>query len=251
MITNNIESVAALDIGNSRVKLLTGNKTAYSFSYELIDDLYDIINNSKQNRLKIYYSSVNPEKLEIIKARFKSDKRISFYSAFKTLQSKEIINFSLIKGMGEDRLLGLCGAAFKYEPPLATIDCGTAITINFLDKNKNVLGGTIFPGMQTQADALNFYTSRLPELSYKTITKSIGKNTNDAILAGIRNSAFGGIKETIMRAKENFFKNEEIKFIFTGGAGSDMFKMMKKEVSNVYFEEYLVLKGILSLIPWF
>ncbi len=248
MITKNTESFAALDAGNSRVKLRLGKNKAFSFSYDKLDDLFRLIENKRNSKLSIYYSSVNPEKLEIIRERYKSDKLISFYSAVKILQTKEYLDYKSIKGIGEDRLLGLCGAAFKYQPPLATIDCGTAITVNFLDAERKVLGGTIFPGLQTQANALNFFTSRLPGLDYKKSRKIIGKNTSDAILAGITNSAFGGIKETIIRAEKRYFDNKEINLIFTGGSGKDMYLIMKKERKNVFYDEYLVLNGILNLI---
>ena len=50
-----------------------------------------------------------------------------------------------VKRLGADRALNLVGASVKTKNDLIVIDAGTATTIDYLDSNKNHIGGIILP----------------------------------------------------------------------------------------------------------
>src|SRR5690606_19356223 len=101
------------------------------------------------------------------------------------------------KGIGTDRILSLLAVYKMTETPVVTVDCGTAVTVNLLDEENELLGGVILPGYYTQARALNLYTADLPLIKDIKSEGYIGKNTEDAIKYGILSSIIGAIKTTI------------------------------------------------------
>jgi len=95
------------------------------------------------------------------------------------------------------------------------VDAGSALTFDFLSGN-SFKGGNISPGLNMRFKALNKFTDRLPLVSPKNRYTSPGKNTNDAIAAGVITGVIYEINEYIRT-----FVNEhnDFKIILTGGDG--------------------------------
>ena len=154
----------AVDIGNSRLKVLINEKVnfiEYNDSWQT--NLYYILEKNSNTSI-IAYSSIN----SIIEIDFL--KIINNFKNYTVIKPKELLNkqnlvkFHQIQGIGSDRVFGLIGAVIYSEPPLITIDCGTAITINVLDSKSICIGGAIFPGIYTQIKALHQNTDGLKNL---------------------------------------------------------------------------------------
>ena len=90
--------------------------------------------------------------------------------------------------LGQDRLASAVGANFLCpNENLLIIDSGSAITYDFVSSENVYMGGNIAPGMKMRFVALKNQTKKLPlvELGEKQLIPLFGKNTNDAILAGV------------------------------------------------------------------
>jgi type III pantothenate kinase len=96
--------------------------------------------------------------------------------------------------VGIDRLLAALAARRRAVPwPAVIIGVGTAVTVDLVDGSGVFRGGVIFPGPRLMADALHAGTARLPLVEADSIpgTEAPGRNTADAIRAGIRAAVVG------------------------------------------------------------
>jgi type III pantothenate kinase len=95
------------------------------------------------------------------------------------------LNMILLRHLGPDRIAAVAGA-FNLFPleDILVIDAGTALTFEFLSSNI-YKGGNISPGLQMRFKALNKFTDRLPLVTPTEIFSFPGRNTTDAIAAGV------------------------------------------------------------------
>ena len=96
--------------------------------------------------------------------------------------------------VGIDRLMNAFAAHCIAHPhPAVVVSVGTATTIDLVDEKGVFHGGAILPGPRLMAHALHAHTAKLPLVDADTLPTVVapGKNTADAILAGIRASIVG------------------------------------------------------------
>ena len=108
--------------------------------------------------------------------------------------------------VGIDRLAAAAAAAVvKPEAEGAIIvDCGTAATVDMVAADGRFLGGAILPGPTLMARALAQGTSKLPEvraLEHFDPPALPGRNTREAIAAGIGWGMRGAIAELVARGR--------------------------------------------------
>ena len=108
--------------------------------------------------------------------------------------------------VGIDRLAAAAAAAVvKPEAEGAIIvDCGTAATVDMVAADGRFLGGAILPGPTLMARALAQGTSKLPEvwaLEHADPPALPGRNTREAIAAGIGWGMRGAIAELVARGR--------------------------------------------------
>lgn len=209
-----------IDIGNSRLKLFANGEIINSISNKsnLELKLLNYLSNNPAN--KVIYSSVN-QRSEDILTDVLTRLSIPFSKANDLVQSYSKIDFSNIQGMGIDRKLSLIAAySICRKAPIITIDFGTCITVNIIDSNCKCLGGNIFPGLQTQANALNHFTSALPRILIKYTNNLIGDNTDEAILTAIIRVSLEGLNAHINKIIATYFPNKDVNIYFTGGISS-------------------------------
>ncbi|WP_194270075.1 type III pantothenate kinase [Candidatus Methylospira mobilis] len=96
--------------------------------------------------------------------------------------------------LGVDRWLGLL-AAHRLSPasPACVADCGTAITLDWLDADGKHRGGVIAPGLNMMRTALAQGADRL-SMAHHGSHQGPGKTTADAIAAGVSGAAIGLIE---------------------------------------------------------
>jgi type III pantothenate kinase len=117
--------------------------------------------------------------------------------------------------LGKDRL-ALAVAAddlFPHHNVLA-IDAGTCINYDFINENKEYLGGSISPGLSMRFKALHNYTARLPLLKKTNIDYLIGRNTEESILSGVLNGTAGEMNSVIESYNKQY---PELTVLLTGG----------------------------------
>lgn len=116
--------------------------------------------------------------------------------------------------LGADRIAAVAGAFNRFPgEEVLVIDAGTALTFEFLSSN-SYNGGNISPGLTMRFKALNKFTAKLPLVSPSDMFSSPGRNTTDAIMAGVITGMIYEINEYI-RTFEN--KHTDCRIILTGG----------------------------------
>jgi pantothenate kinase type III len=250
----NMNNLIAADLGNSRIKIMTEDNIV-SIDYK--DKWLERIKRFIPDYSKVVYSSVNSSMEEMLLNSSDIDENIDFINAKAILEKEELIKYRHISGIGTDRILGLAGALSIKQPPVITIDCGTAVTVNALDKTGTVKGGAIFAGAYTQLNALLNETEEIKtnadELASENFFDDIdniepaGRNTNEALKAGILHSVAGGIIYLIEEYSSRYFPGEEVSIFTTGGYGNYINDILKKKNINSTYIQSLVLEGILKI----
>lgn len=143
------------------------------------------------------------------------------------------------QAVGIDRLLNALAAYRRTGTATIIIDFGTAITIDIVSKKGEFAGGLILPGIRTSAYALNQQTALLPKVEIKRPRKIIGKNSEEAIKAGIYYGAVGSVNHIIKELNGVYGDLE-----YTIATGGDA-KTLKRDIPEIdKFVPRLTLEGI-------
>lgn len=141
--------------------------------------------------------------------------------------------------LGKDRLAAAVGANELFpDQNLLIIDAGTAITYDLVSEKNQFVGGNISPGLQMRFKALNHFTGKLPLISYSDDFQTIGKNTTDAIRAGVQNGILFEIDQTIDLFNRNY---QNLQIVMTGG---DSIFFDKKLNYSIFVHFNLTLIGL-------
>jgi type III pantothenate kinase len=117
--------------------------------------------------------------------------------------------------IGADRIANAVSLASTGKLPAVCIDCGTAITFEYVDQNRCLCGGAILPGRKLLRKALHDYTAKLPLVPFPDqVPEFPGRNTVEAIQIGTDSGAVGAVREILeqLRAKE-----PELRVVLCGG----------------------------------
>lgn len=244
-----LQNLSIIDIGNSQVKVLcSGEYKTFRFSGNWLEHFGNFFRKVAKPPLRLVYSSVNDEALEGILRYVSTLSGVYPFDAFELLKKQNRITYQHIKNIGIDRLLGLIGAMEDFEPPLVTVDFGTAVTINCVNSERVCLGGLIFPSVELQIKALEQNTSKLKKINFEPTSELLGTNTQEAISNGIFSSVWGGVSFALELIVNKIFGGSVVPVIFTGG-GYEYFSLQinKWNYSNAFFNKHLVLQGMLVL----
>ncbi|MDD3885979.1 MAG: type III pantothenate kinase [Victivallaceae bacterium] len=120
--------------------------------------------------------------------------------------------------LGADRLANAVAAAELGRLPAIVADCGTAITLEIIDKKRAFRGGAIAPGRSLMRRALANGTAQLPLTDLSKSGMLPGFNTADAIRFGVDSGAIGMLRELLQRAMAaNGFTAAETTVYIAGG----------------------------------
>jgi type III pantothenate kinase len=104
----------------------------------------------------------------------------------------------LANSTGVDRMLSSIAVQRRFpSQPAIVVDCGSAVTVNFTDATGCFQGGAILPGRRLMTQALSNGTAELPKIQVSVPRSPIGRNTLDAITAGIAFSIGGGVRRLV------------------------------------------------------
>lgn len=107
--------------------------------------------------------------------------------------------------VGIDRLLDAvaCTRGPRRSVPAVIVDAGSAITVDWVDAGGVFCGGAIFPGLRLMAQSLRDHTALLPLVTIQHVQPPFpGRDTRQAIEAGVAAAAAGGINALIHRLAE-------------------------------------------------
>lgn len=143
------------------------------------------------------------------------------------------------KEVGADRIANAVGCLSKYGAPAVIVDFGTATTFDVISSEGEYLGGLIFPGIMTSAQALFERAARLSQIEIKKPRRFIGRNTVESIQSGLVFGTAAMTDELIRRIRREIGK--EAVTVATGGLASHI-KGVSTEID--YFDFELTLHGL-------
>ncbi|MFO0812824.1 MAG: type III pantothenate kinase [Gemmatales bacterium] len=141
--------------------------------------------------------------------------------------------------VGRDRLLNALAVPSK---PAIIISAGSAVTVDAVDADGAFLGGAIFPGLRLMAKSLHEYTAKLPMIDAAPPAPRLpGKNTEDAMHAGVVQAVVGGIIGCV-NSMQPLLHSPTI--YLTGGDGPALQPLLPWKTVQ---EPWLALQGILRI----
>ncbi|MEM8865611.1 MAG: type III pantothenate kinase [Planctomycetota bacterium] len=157
------------------------------------------------------------------------------------------VRTELPEQVGIDRLLGAVAANRLRHTDRAAIvvDLGTAITVDLIATDGAFEGGAILPGIAMASRALDEQTDALPRSGVTELDESpdaVGKNTADAIHAGLFWGAVGAVREIIARQSDRLVTPPQV--FLTGGAAPSVARLLGGPDRTVRYLPDLVLSGI-------
>ncbi len=117
--------------------------------------------------------------------------------------------------LGVDRWLGLLGLCQEAVLPACLVDCGTAITLDLLDREGRHRGGLIAPGLETMRRSLQASAHGLDLLEASPEAAVLGLDTASCIQAGCLTACAGLVEKSLARLTGSL--NEPVRLVMTGG----------------------------------
>lgn len=142
--------------------------------------------------------------------------------------------------IGPDRLASAIAVKHHFGAPAVVVDFGTAVTFDVVNRAGNYAGGIIAPGLAAMTDYLHEKTALLPRIKIREIKKSIGKNTEEAMLIGAVHGYRGLIRELLLELKREL-QTKSLPVVATGGYAK-LIAAKLPEISAV--EPLLTLEGL-------
>ena len=133
--------------------------------------------------------------------------------------------------------------------PVIVVQAGTALTVDWIDAQGRFQGGSILPGAGLALQYLAAGTDQLPWLPTDSIDRLPalpGKNTEEAIAAGVHASLVGGVRYLVERYRQEIGGKSEIPVVISGGDGRLVLEHIAAPATYV---ENLVLLGLALCEP--
>lgn len=234
------------DFGNTRLKCAVFHGNTFNEVLTMENDSNETIEQlvSKYQPQKTILSSVidhNPDLEKILSAS----------SRFHKLSHHTKLPFtapvSKPETIGADRL-ALSAAAVYFYPGKnnLVIGLGSCITYNFINKNKQFLGGSISPGMEMRFRSLQTFTAKLPLIQPDAMALQwnfplVGYDTKTNILSGVMLGMATEI-DGIIQAYAEKYSNFNV--LLTGGDAAYFARHLK---SKIFADPELIFKGLYAI----
>ena len=231
-----------VDFGNTFIKmaLFKGSDILRQITYSNVDQIIDDKKNY-QDAQNIIIGSVTDKHLLFIDS-LSNHKKILLLESLTSTPLKNL--YENATTLGTDRIAASVGAFSLYpNQNVLTIDAGTCIKYNFVNKNNEFIGGAISPGIEMRLKAMNHFTSKLPlfafDLNYEKLT---GTNTQESILSGALVGTAAEL-ESIIEKYINTYEN--LKVVITGGDAGYLCKQLK---NRFFARPNIVLYGLNTIL---
>lgn len=244
--------ILEMDYGNTRLKwrLLASNTTdciaygAVTSIVELVPAVQEYIKDSlKFCRVCSVRSPLDNNRLsELVRQCFQLEPMY----AVATQQLAGVVNgYVDASKLGVDRWLAIVAAYSDIKKACLVFDCGTALTVDYIDAEGVHLGGCIAPGLQMMTTALSANAQQLAEIAVgQTVKESAcGRNTQAAISAGVSGMIRGFIKEQLLYAASVL--DVDFQVVCTGGD-----RLFAFSAEEAVLDGALVFKGLAIACPF-
>ena len=144
--------------------------------------------------------------------------------------------------VGQDRIANAVAAFQAYDSPLIVIDCGTATTLDVINREGVFEGGLICPGMLISAEALYARAAQLFQINLDPPEKLIGRNTTESMQSGIFYGYCCMIETLVKRISKECYNRDQTEpnVVITGGLAPKI----AGELPEAMHDENLTLKGL-------
>ncbi len=239
------KKILVIDIGNSVIKIgvwhkkeLLKNKLCTLGTLEKTLSFYE-----KLNIFEILFTSVisatkTKKIISILTKEFSVDlTQIKSSKSFLEVQN----GYKQPAKLGDDRWCSIVGGYHMYKKSLVIVDCGTAISVDCIDKNAVHKGGYILSGFEgywkSFSGAHGLKNIKIKKHRVKKL--SLARSTSDSLINGYLLM----ISSTIERIHHNFSKQnkDDPKLIITGSYGAEVSESLK---IKSLFEPNLVLRAL-------
>ena len=212
-----------------------------SADVERLFDLYDITDSIISSVVNIEAAVVNT-----------LHRRSQHFVLFDHNTPVPIINcYDTPQTLGQDRLAAAVGAkSLCPNENLLIIDAGSAITCDFVSDKGEYMGGNIAPGLKMRFTMLQRMTKKLPlvEVEENELIPLFGKNTRDAIAAGVIRGVAYEVKGYMRTLGE---KVPHFRTLLTGGNAPFILnnvRTSRTEKREIRYEKNLVLIGLNTIL---
>lgn len=245
--------ILAIDIGNTNIVIgcieerkcvfverlstvRTKTELEYAIDIKSVLDIYHIRRDDLDGGI---ISSVVPEittvaKLAVVKILKKEPLVVG--AGIKTGLNIRIDNPAQL---GSDLVVDSVAALAEYPAPMLIFDLGTANTVCVIDKNKNYIGGMIYPGIGVSLESLTAHASQLGGIGLESPEHIIGKNTVECMKSGTLYSAAASIDGLIDRLCDEL--EGDVTVIATGGLAKKVVPYCRRKI---ILDDDLLLKGL-------
>lgn len=129
----------------------------------------------------------------------------------------EILDIKVVNTVeiGTDLVANAVAAYDRFRQKCLIVDFGTALTLTTVRDDGELAGVAITPGLRTAVKSLLQHTAQLPEVPLKMPVSVLGKNTIEAIQAGVMIGYTGMVRHLVKQVKKEM--GPELKVIATGG----------------------------------
>ena len=248
--------ILTIDIGNTNIVLgcIDGDKTLfverlstvrtkteleYAIDIKNVLDIYHIHRNEIEGGI---ISSVVPQITTIVKLAVEKILKKNVLVVGAGIKTGLNIRIDNPAQLGSDLVVDSVAAIVEYPAPLLIFDLGTANTVCVIDKNKNYIGGMIYPGVNISLNALTENASQLQGIGLEAPKRIVGKNTIECMKSGVLYSSAAAINGIIDRIEEAI--GQPMTAIATGGLSKKIVPYCKREV---ILDDDLLLKGLLII----
>ena len=229
-----------IDIGNSRTKIALFNQHDLMFNVPIDHLTASHVKMLRHEHVQLtgaILSSVKPYDEELKQVLIKEFDHFIELDHLTPLPIENL--YQTPETLGKDRLAAAVGANELFpNQNILVIDAGTAITYDLISEKNQYLGGNISPGLEMRFKALNHFTGKLPLVAYRDDFEPLGRNTTDAIRAGVQSGILYEMAQNIDFFNRNY---QNLHIIMTGG-DSNFFD--KKLNYSIFVHFNLTLIGL-------
>jgi type III pantothenate kinase len=248
--------ILELDVGNTRIKWRLVNEVgANTLTGNYADDLDDVSTgaglftqlgaHSLDNMKRIRVANVRGEKFqEKLTHRITENWQVQPEFAQVHKQCHRVTNsYQDPHSMGVDRWLAMLAAYARTGSACCILDCGSAMTFDWIDNDGNHMGGFIVPGLKLMQDSLARKSPALDVILEDWSEPALGKSTNSAISQGIHAMVTGFLRQCWELSNGS---TAEAEWFLTGGNAS----LISKQLNWPHkLESDLVLDGLALALP--
>ena len=245
----------AMTIGNSTAALYADSGGPVSGVIRTHSDRVDAFRADLARLLKpegggpvpLVVSSVNPAALDRLRGLAAEAAGVSPVVAGVDFAVPMRADVAEPEKVGPDRLLGALAAFRRSGGPCVVVDAGTAITVNSISADGSLVGGAIFPGLGMMARFLAQGAALLRPICLGMSAPVVGRNTVEAMAAGIFHGAAGAVAALVAGARQRVGAAAPV--ILTGGDAPRLVDLLPADCRTTVPD--LVMEGlVLAFREW-